>query len=87
MAIEVGDSIPDTTLRTMADEGPREISASEIFTGKKVGRRNQDGQHGDSEGKFHHPVALSDRQHAIQNRDDDQPDQQQVDGRVTQGEE
>jgi peroxiredoxin len=34
--IEVGDSVPDATLRTMSDEGPVEIEASKFFSGKKV---------------------------------------------------
>lgn len=36
MTIKVGDKIPDTTLRTMTSDGPKEISTSEIFNGKKV---------------------------------------------------
>ena len=34
--IQVGDRIPDAVLRTMSDEGPVEIEASEFFKGKKV---------------------------------------------------
>ncbi|MHC4972586.1 MAG: redoxin family protein [Planctomycetota bacterium] len=34
--IQVGDSIPAATLRTMSDEGPVEVEASEFFNGKKV---------------------------------------------------
>lgn len=34
--IQVGDSIPAATLRTMSDEGPVEVEASEFFKGKKV---------------------------------------------------
>lgn len=34
--IQVGDTIPAATLRTMSDEGPVEVEASEFFKGKKV---------------------------------------------------
>jgi peroxiredoxin len=34
--IQVGDTIPNATLRTMSDEGPVEVEASEFFKGKKV---------------------------------------------------
>jgi len=34
--IQVGDRIPDAVLRTMSDEGPVELEASEFFKGKKV---------------------------------------------------
>ncbi|MHC4134807.1 MAG: redoxin family protein [Planctomycetota bacterium] len=34
--IQVGDTVPDATLRTMSDEGPVEIETSEFFKGKKV---------------------------------------------------
>ncbi len=36
MTIAVGDRIPDVTLYHMTDDGPAEISTSEIFDGKKV---------------------------------------------------
>ena len=36
MTISVGDRIPGTTLATMTQEGPKEITSDEIFGGKKV---------------------------------------------------
>ena len=36
MAIQIGDSIPACTLKTMGDKGPADISTEEIFAGKKV---------------------------------------------------
>ncbi len=36
MTIAVGDRIPDVALHHMTDDGPAEISTSEIFDGKKV---------------------------------------------------
>lgn len=36
MSIQVGDSIPSLTLKTMGEKGPVDISTSEIFEGKKV---------------------------------------------------
>ena len=36
MTIQVGDRIPDATLRVMTGEGPKEITTAEIFDGKKV---------------------------------------------------
>ena len=36
MTISVGSTIPEGTLKTMGDEGPKDISTSEIFSGKKV---------------------------------------------------
>lgn len=36
MAIQVGDTIPSTTLKTMGKEGPTDITTDEIFKGKKV---------------------------------------------------
>ncbi len=34
--IDVGDRIPAATLRTMSDEGPVEVEATEFFKGRKV---------------------------------------------------
>ena len=34
--IQVGDQIPAATLRTMSDEGPVEVEATEFFKGRKV---------------------------------------------------
>ena len=36
MTIKVGDKIPSSTLKTMGDKGPRDITTEEIFAGKKV---------------------------------------------------
>ncbi len=36
MAVQVGDSIPDATLKIMGEKGPQDISTSDIFSGKKV---------------------------------------------------
>jgi peroxiredoxin len=36
MAIQVGDSIPESTLKTMGEQGPTDITTAEIFAGKKV---------------------------------------------------
>ena len=36
MTIQVGDSIPEVTLKTMGEKGPQDISTGEIFSGKKV---------------------------------------------------
>lgn len=36
MTIQVGDRIPNATLKTMGDKGPRDITTDEIFSGKKV---------------------------------------------------
>ena len=36
MTIAVGDKIPDVKLHHMTDNGPSEITTSEIFDGKKV---------------------------------------------------
>jgi len=36
MAIQTGDSIPDSTLKTMGAEGPTDITTADIFSGKKV---------------------------------------------------
>lgn len=36
MTISVGDKIPACKINTMGDEGPKEITTDEIFSGKKV---------------------------------------------------
>ncbi len=36
MTINVGDSIPASTLKTMGDNGPQDITTDELFSGKKV---------------------------------------------------
>ena len=36
MTISIGDSIPQGTLKTMGAEGPKDLSTSDIFAGKKV---------------------------------------------------
>lgn len=36
MAVKVGDSIPEVTLKIMGEKGPQDISTAEIFGGKKV---------------------------------------------------
>ena len=36
MTIKAGDKIPNSTLKTMGEKGPTDISTDEIFAGKKV---------------------------------------------------
>jgi glutaredoxin/glutathione-dependent peroxiredoxin len=36
MAIKVGDKLPDATFMTMSSEGPKPMTTSEVFGGKKV---------------------------------------------------
>ncbi len=36
MAVQVGDSIPEVTLKIFGEKGPQDISTAEIFDGKKV---------------------------------------------------
>ena len=36
MAVQVGDSIPEVTMKIMGDKGPQDISTADIFAGKKV---------------------------------------------------
>lgn len=36
MSIQVGDSIPELTLKTMGEKGPEDITTQDIFNGKKV---------------------------------------------------
>lgn len=36
MTVQVGDSIPDVTMKIMGDQGPQDISTADIFSGKKV---------------------------------------------------
>lgn len=36
MTIDVGDKLPEATFKVMTDDGPAEMSTSQIFTGKKM---------------------------------------------------
>ena len=36
MSIKVGDSVPEATFTTMTAEGPKPLTTSEVFAGKKV---------------------------------------------------
>jgi len=36
MTIQVGDSIPQSTLKNMSAEGPQDLATADIFAGKKV---------------------------------------------------
>jgi peroxiredoxin len=36
MAVQIGDSIPDVTLKIMGEKGPQDITTADIFSGKKV---------------------------------------------------
>lgn len=36
MAVQVGDSIPEVTMKIMGEKGPQDISTTDIFSGKKV---------------------------------------------------
>ncbi len=36
MTIQVGENIPDITIKTMGEKGPEDISTASIFAGKKV---------------------------------------------------
>ena len=36
MTIQVGDSIPQSTLKNMSAEGPQDLATVDIFAGKKV---------------------------------------------------
>lgn len=36
MTIQVGDSIPEATMKIMGEKGPQDITTSDIFSGKKV---------------------------------------------------
>jgi peroxiredoxin len=36
MAIKVGDRLPDVKFRTMGPEGPKQVSTSDVFGGRKV---------------------------------------------------
>lgn len=36
MAVQVGDSIPEVTLKVMGEKGPEDLSTKELFSGKKV---------------------------------------------------
>ncbi len=36
MTIAIGDSMPEVTLKTMTENGPRDVTTDELFGGKKV---------------------------------------------------
>lgn len=36
MAVQVGESIPQATMKIMGDKGPQDITTGDIFSGKKV---------------------------------------------------
>ena len=36
MTIQIGDSLPNATLKTKTSDGPSDLSTAEIFGGKKV---------------------------------------------------
>lgn len=36
MAVQVGDKIPEASVKVMSDKGPKDLSTAEIFAGKKV---------------------------------------------------
>jgi peroxiredoxin len=36
MAVQVGDSIPEATMKIMGEKGPQDITTADIFGGKKV---------------------------------------------------
>ena len=36
MAVQVGDSIPEATLKVMGENGPQDVTTAEMFGGKKV---------------------------------------------------
>ncbi len=36
MAVKIGDSIPEVTLKVLGGKGPQDITTKEIFSGKKV---------------------------------------------------
>ncbi len=36
MAVQVGDKIPEATLKVMGEKGPQDLATSELFGGKKV---------------------------------------------------
>ncbi len=36
MAVQVGDSIPEATLKVMGEKGPQDVTTAEMFGGKKV---------------------------------------------------
>ena len=36
MTVQVGDSIPEVTMKVMGEKGPQDITTSELFAGKKV---------------------------------------------------
>ncbi len=36
MTVQVGDTIPEVTMKIMGDQGPQDITTADIFSGKKV---------------------------------------------------
>ena len=36
MTVQVGDKIPEASVKVMSDQGPKDLSTTEIFAGKKV---------------------------------------------------
>ena len=36
MTVQVGDSIPEVTMKIMGDQGPQDISTADIFSGKHM---------------------------------------------------
>ncbi|MDH5736811.1 MAG: peroxiredoxin [Gammaproteobacteria bacterium] len=36
MSVKAGDRIPEATMKTMGEKGPRDITTEEVFAGKKV---------------------------------------------------
>ena len=36
MTVEVGDKIPNATMKVMGDKGPQDLTTEELFSGKKV---------------------------------------------------
>ena len=36
MAVQVGDKIPEASVKIMSDQGPKDLSTAEMFAGKKV---------------------------------------------------
>ena len=36
MAVQIGDKIPEVTIKVMGDKGPQDLSTGELFAGKKV---------------------------------------------------
>ncbi len=36
MAVQVGDKVPEATMKVMGEKGPQDLTTSELFSGKKV---------------------------------------------------